>query len=644
MDNILLDKKNSLNNNSKNDNNDISLFGRKNFAREPMELNKEDFQIIEIMDIRKNEYFGDIHMFLEQRSPFTIKTKTRIAEILFLRKNDALNISRNFPNICRRIQNKSYHTLVSIKKRTFSMLRQHYDNYLFNKKRKSIRLDLSAIKKSKFLGEKKEEKNNFNSAAPDHNNLLVYTKKSDNTKNNDNSLIKESNCIDKSKNLNSIYNSELELTNITIKKAKKKSKKDIIKYQKDKSLKNNTGDSFKKNKIKNDKKELKHSFFYPKNYLSIHKMKTKNLKDKSSLNNKKEEEEKDDDEGKYFQYDTGAEKMNNNNSFKEFLTLKTNNGNIFKKIKSQLHKKRKIQKFIKYLNKKKYKIDKNLVELYLQQNSIERKSSNKILIINKLKNINSRTSSKNKILSKNLNSSESEINSYANKNMKIFNKKELYISTEFFEIKSSYKNMNILSKGKMINDTKYQIFIQNIFTNFIKEDNSKKINSLLAKKEINEAEKKIIKNNEYYSDAKLPFISQNKNNVCYNNLQTTENLNSINELKSSKKIKNSKFFEEENFKKLKLNNIGLYKKKENINIKNDNSVVNNIKIYSIRKTLFKSKKTNKPKKEGKSNNIENFLNKLDELNKNNILKYSQLYNYFMYLYKFNQFYIINIFY
>ena len=34
-------------------------------------------------------------MFLEQRSPFTIKTKTRIADILFLRKKDAIHISKN---------------------------------------------------------------------------------------------------------------------------------------------------------------------------------------------------------------------------------------------------------------------------------------------------------------------------------------------------------------------------------------------------------------------------------------------------------------------------------------------------------------------------------------------------------------------
>ena len=47
-------------------------------------------------------------------------------------------------------------------------------------------------------------------------------------------------------------------------------------------------------------------------------------------------------------------------------------------------------------------------------------------------------------------------------------------------------------------------------------------------------------------------------------------------------------------------------------------MVNNIKIYSIGKTSFKSKKTNKSKKEkGNSTTMEDCLNKLDELNKDN---------------------------
>ena len=659
LDNMLLDKKNSLNSNLKNDSNVSSYdFDRMNFAREPIELNNERFQMIEIMDIRKNEYFGDIHMFLEQRSPFTIKTKTRIADILFLRKKDAIHISKNYPNICRRIQTKSFQNILSIKKKAFKMLRQYYDSYLFKKKRKSIRLNLNENKNSpgdnlKFLAEKSQDKSNINGVIPKNsfkkkNNLLsVNTKKSENKKKNENSLNKELDFANESHN----SNSQFHFPNITINKVKKDSKNDIIKYQKYKSLIVNNNDSKKKKgheiyALKNEIKKFKHSFSISKKSLNIHIKKTKY---KSSLSNKKnigeeekeegEKEENNDDEDK-----TRKGKMNINNirkSIKEILSLNNKNGNLSKKIKTEIQKRKKIQKLIQYLNNQKYKINKNLVELYIRQNSIERKSSNKILIINKLKKINSKTSFKNKIISESLNPTNIEINSsILNQNIVKFNNKELnIIKVQSFGIKSSYKNINLLSKGKMINNVKYKLFVEKYIKNIKNEDISKINASLLPKKDkklsmkvenfkFNEAEKKVIKNNKYYSEIGLPCVSQSKNNCersnnlsqknGYDNLKTTENMNSISELKSSK-IKNTlKLFDNKNCDKLKLNNIGLYKKEENININNDNNVVNNIKIYSIGKTLFKSKKTNKSKKEkGKSPTMDNVLNKLDELNKDN---------------------------
>ena len=678
LDNMLSDKKNSLNNISKNDNNGISYdLGRMNFSREDIELNNESVQMIKIMDIRKNEYFGDIHLFLEQRSPFTIKTKTRIAEILFLRKKDALHISRNFPNVSRRIQNRSYHNLVSIKNKTFKILRQYYDTYLFNEKRKSIRLNLNVTKNSgitrdnfsKFFTEKSQDKSNFNSFIPNNsfkkkNNLFsVHTKKSENIKINDNSLTRELNFNNESFNSNSIYNSQFQFPNVTIKKTKKESKEDIIKYQKYQSLNTSNVDKWSKKKgpeinlLKNEIIKIKHTFSNPKKILSLEKIKTKDSKYKLSLSNKKnnnfynsrkedrvfpkikrkskivhfkldeeenDDQEKDDDEDEEeenFQFEKAStEKMNINNSIKELLTFKNNNGNLSKIIKIQLEKRKKIQKILQYLNLQKYKINKNLIELYFRQNSIERKSSNKILIINQHNKINSNTSSQNKILSEILNSSNGEINSSViNKNIEIFNNKELkIIKAESFEIKSSYKSINFISKGKMINDAKYKLYAEKFF-----EDINKMINLKII-----EDEKKVFNNNnnQYYSEVELPFVSQNKNNFegmnnllkknAYDNLKTPENLNSISELKSSIKMNNlSKLLDKENLEKLTLNNIGLYKKEENINIKNGNNVENNIKIYSIGKILFKSKKTKK--ENGKNNNMENFLNKLDELNKDN---------------------------
>ena len=101
---MILGKKKTLVNNSIIDNNGISVdLGRLDFSRNEKEkYNNETFQIIKIIDLRKNEHFGDVHIISEKPAPFTLKAKSRIAELL-LRKHDAIIISKNFPNIWRRL-------------------------------------------------------------------------------------------------------------------------------------------------------------------------------------------------------------------------------------------------------------------------------------------------------------------------------------------------------------------------------------------------------------------------------------------------------------------------------------------------------------------------------------------------------------
>ena len=119
-----IDNKLSVNQNG-NDLNNLKMtqvgisvdLGRIDFSRDEKDkFDDKNFKIIKIMDIRKNEHFGDVHLISEQPSPFTVKVKSRIAQLFLLRKYDATNISKNYANIWRRIHNKSYHNLVSIKK------------------------------------------------------------------------------------------------------------------------------------------------------------------------------------------------------------------------------------------------------------------------------------------------------------------------------------------------------------------------------------------------------------------------------------------------------------------------------------------------------------------------------------------------
>ena len=130
---IINSEKATLINNCCLDNNGISIdLGRMDFNQKEAEQSQfQDLQIIKIIDIRKNEHFRDIHLFLEKPSPFTLKVKSRIAELLFLRKNSAMLMSKNFQNIWRKIEIKSFHNLVSIKKLTFKILKQYLNTHYY---------------------------------------------------------------------------------------------------------------------------------------------------------------------------------------------------------------------------------------------------------------------------------------------------------------------------------------------------------------------------------------------------------------------------------------------------------------------------------------------------------------------------------
>ena len=168
--------------------------GRIDFSMDENDkLDDKKFKIIKIMDIRKNEHFGDVHLLSEQPSPFTVKAKSRIAELFLLRKYDASIISKTYPNIWRRIYNKSFHNLVSIKKVAFKALKRYYNTHYYNKKNNkeeslSFNIDMSkngisfndvSINKIKNSRDNSSQKYFFN-----------YSSGSSNSISNDNSEVK----------------------------------------------------------------------------------------------------------------------------------------------------------------------------------------------------------------------------------------------------------------------------------------------------------------------------------------------------------------------------------------------------------------------------------------------------------------------
>ena len=73
-------------------------------------------QYIKIIEIRKNEHFGDILMFLNQKSPLSVKVKSKICELFLLKKADAIEISMDFPKIWRKIIKKSLFNMEQIER------------------------------------------------------------------------------------------------------------------------------------------------------------------------------------------------------------------------------------------------------------------------------------------------------------------------------------------------------------------------------------------------------------------------------------------------------------------------------------------------------------------------------------------------
>ena len=77
---------------------------------------KKNISYIRIVGIRKNEHFGDVLMFLGQKSPLRVRVKSKKCELFFLKKIDAIKISTSYQNIWRRINKKSVYNFEQMKK------------------------------------------------------------------------------------------------------------------------------------------------------------------------------------------------------------------------------------------------------------------------------------------------------------------------------------------------------------------------------------------------------------------------------------------------------------------------------------------------------------------------------------------------
>jgi hypothetical protein len=71
------------------------------------EFKTNDNRILKILQIRKNEHFGDVLMFLNRPSLLRVRVKSKFADLFLMKKIDLANIARDFPDIFRKIYSKS---------------------------------------------------------------------------------------------------------------------------------------------------------------------------------------------------------------------------------------------------------------------------------------------------------------------------------------------------------------------------------------------------------------------------------------------------------------------------------------------------------------------------------------------------------
>ena len=439
------------------------------------------YQYLKILDIRKNEHFGLVFMTLKKPCPLTLQVKSKFAELYNLKKEVAISISKDYPNIWKKLYGKEFHNLTSIKKMTFKALNKYIE---LNK----LLLDLNV---DEGIGKNDITVNYLNelekSLCADKSMFSQYSKKNlslrrGTTGNSNYTKFKTMNS-DFDKKMQRLSISKIHVDNPKEKQSKKikfrgnKISNSIIvcnNSNKDKILQLvNNHFPFSSKKVRQTKSvhfndEKIHNTSSNKNELSKNKL----MKKISSS------------EIYTFDANDSEKKMG---SLRQWGSLKKND---------KKEKLKKLQQFLISLQKKiktkcfKDKEFKNhsVKGILKNKNSLQNKSIKYQISLNKGKNIepnskiNNNDDSNDSIINELINYFNDETNfSFCSVNEeKSFNLDELCISHDInLEIISSYSNLNQLSKGKYIRDKEFQKQIRTSMKNFYsnKSNNKVKISS-----------------------------------------------------------------------------------------------------------------------------------------------------------------------
>jgi len=632
LDNFLLQKDINMNNSASNHVSDD--FGRIDFTKNEKNLYRsENYEVIKIFDIRKNEHFGDVHMFLKRPSPFTLKAKSRIAELLLLKKNDAVSISNNYPNIWRNIHNKSYHNLISIKKLTFKILKQYYNTHFYTKKNNNLKFEYSAnsisyiegpsvINKSlkKYSNSLKSNASTTNKKLPFYKNFVPQhiTKRKSSAKSLDNniklsnndSLISKTVLDSKFKISQSIIN--IKDNNISLQPPESGDfqKSIYISEIDNKPAKiDNIESTFKKLIGKNtlNAENNKSNIFLDLkgNNNGENNLNTSIVQYNELIKSINESKKNDSNSNNLESMINGSIKFQNKSTRKLFnypyenekiFTLKDINELLSKKIRKKIKKKVKIRKRIEKI-KHSFELEqkennKNLIELYTNiiAKKLDPKNPDKLQnnLCQELIDVPIPSSCNKKEFLQLLDSTSSE--EYIQKK---FNINSLKTTSTSFEIKSSYKNINLMTKGEIIKNLRFKRFIENL----IKKNSKKKF--YISEKFKTKISKSLEKEKKNSKKKEETFLKIRTDKLKISTLNNKLNLTKKNKSSTNVEMENYNFYDS---KKNCSENQSIKNEEKKTNDNTDKIIFKGIKD---KKDFLKIKNLKIPMRLSNSNKIDN---------------------------------------
>ena len=408
--------------------------------------NNGKYHYLKVVDLRKNEHFGCVLISLNRPCPLSLQVKSKIVELFLIKKDDALNLSKNYPNIWRKLYEIEFHNIRMIKNKTLSIVKKY------------IELNEIFINKNLIIT---DEMTN------DESNSLEKTL--DNFPIKNSAKLKEEVDISTPRYMN--FNNRERITS-------EKALKSYIQFEIQKNLKIRRSNTFSGTNIpliQNKKFESKLSSISNQksiNYENMSDLSILNKESKKSMNlyNKDEKYEVYENSGKVYKKKSNKQKLKNlkyfliqcKNFFEKDNYPNLNLINDEKENKDNTIKKKQ-KSDAKYINNQ-INTDSNKQDIDFIKNKIlkcELNSNNEKNLI-KFENYE-------QILKGLKDVCEEETNfSFCSTNKQIIYKnEELSINKNSnFEILSTYPNLNHISKGKYINDTYLQNKIKLIIQNY----------------------------------------------------------------------------------------------------------------------------------------------------------------------------------